>query len=254
MDSEYHANLINLLNSLATNGPTQNVENSLVANAPIQNGLYSTAAGKGANKIYGLTQCRGDISATDCAACIKNVTMVHGCSNSKNATLWFKWCFVRYSDRRIFGESDQSGMATYNETNFEDAKVVSEGLNFTKALASTTPNQPSMFYTAVLDVGQSGKRYGMAQCTRDLSKSDCGKCLDFQLATYLNIIGNKRNWDIHGSSCSMWFHKILITSSCNWHVLSSASVSVGSLICYPISSFVLGEMEMLLVLKLCVFI
>ncbi|XP_073268379.1 cysteine-rich repeat secretory protein 55-like [Populus alba] len=109
--SEYQANLSEL-------------QNSLVANAPIQNGFYTTAAGKGANKIYGLTQCRGDISATDCAACIKNVTMVHGCSNSKNATLWFKWCFVRYSDRRIFGESDQSGMATYNETNFEDAKVV----------------------------------------------------------------------------------------------------------------------------------
>ena len=115
--------------------------------------------------------------------------------------------FLRYSDRSFFGELDQSGMvATYNDTNFEDAKVVSEGLNFTKALASTTPNQPSMFYTAVLDVGQSGKRYGMAQCTRDLSKSDCGKCLDFQLATFLNIVGNKRNWDIHGSSCSMWYY------------------------------------------------
>jgi hypothetical protein len=121
--------------------------------------------------------------------------------------LWFKWCFLRYSDRSFFGELDQSGMvATYNDTNFEDAKVVSEGLNFTKTLASTTPNQPSMFYTAVLDVGQSGKRYGMAQCSRDLSKSDCGKCLDFQLATYLNIIGNKRSWDIYGSSCSMWYY------------------------------------------------
>ncbi|KAG6755887.1 hypothetical protein POTOM_039295 [Populus tomentosa] len=166
-----------------------------------------TQTGKGANKIYGRTQCRGDISATDCAACMKNVTVVQGCANSKDATLRFKWCFLRYSDRSFFGESDQSGMvATYNETNFEDAKVVSEGLNFTKTLASTTPNQPSMFYTAVLDVGQSGKRYGMAQCTRDLSKSDCGKCLDFQLATYLNIVGNKRNWDIHGSSCSMWYY------------------------------------------------
>jgi hypothetical protein len=193
--SEYQANLSDLLNSL-------------VAKAPVQNGFYTTAAGKGANKIYGLTQCRGDISATDCAACIKNVTVVQGCSNSKNATRWFKCCFLRYSDRSFFGELDQSGMvATYNDTNFEDPKVVSEGLNFTKTLASTTPNQPSMFYTAVLDVGQSGKRYGMAQCTRDLSKSDCGKCLDIQLVTSLNIIGNyMRSWDVHGSSCSMWYY------------------------------------------------
>ena len=97
-------------------------------------------------------------------------------------------------------------MAIYNDTNFEDAEVVSEGLNFTKTLASKTPNQPSMFYTAVLDVGQSGKRYGMAQCTRDLSKSNCGKCL-FQLVTSLNIIGNyMRSWDISGSSCRMWYY------------------------------------------------
>jgi hypothetical protein len=114
---EYQANLSDLLNSL-------------VANAPIQNGFYMTAAGKGANKIYGLTQCRGDISATDCAACIKNVTVLQGCSNSKGVTLWFQWCLVRYSDRSFFGEWDQSGiMAIYNDTNFEDAEVVSEGLN-----------------------------------------------------------------------------------------------------------------------------
>jgi hypothetical protein len=40
------------------------------------------------------------------------------------------------------------------------------------------------------------------------------------------------------------FHKILITSSCNWRGLSSACVSVSSLICYWIPSFVHGEMEM----------
>ncbi|KAF9683483.1 hypothetical protein SADUNF_Sadunf04G0018300 [Salix dunnii] len=191
--SEYLANLSGLLNSLAANGP-------------IQDGFYSTEAGKGASKIYGLAQCRGDISATDCAACIKNVIMVQGCSNSRNATLWFKWCFLRYSNTSFLGEWDQSGMASYNDTNFEDPKVVPEALNFTNTLVSTTPNQPLMYRTAVLDVGQNGKRYGMAQCTRDLSKIDCGMCLESQLMTYKNSVGNKRNWDIYGFSCSLWYH------------------------------------------------
>ncbi|KAL9346818.1 hypothetical protein Peur_061671 [Populus x canadensis] len=231
--SEYQANLSEL-------------QNSLVANAPIQNGFYTTAAGKGANKIYGLTQCRGDISATDCAACIKNVTVVQGCSNSKNATFWFKWCFLRYSDRSFFGELDQSGMATYNETNFEDAKVVSEGLNFTKALASTTPNQPSMFYTAVLDAGQSGKRYGMAQCTRDLSKRDCGKCLDFLLVTSLNIIGNKRSWDIYGSSCSMCYYDYQFyfnysTPAAKGGSTRSSSHRVAIGVAFPVLVFLVGD-------------
>jgi hypothetical protein len=191
--SEYEANLSGILNSLAANGP-------------IHDGFYTAEAGKGANKIYGLAQCRGDISAADCAACIKNVTMVQGCSNSRNATLWFTWCFLRYSNTSFFGEWDQSGMASYNDTNFEDPKVVSEALNFTNTLVSTTPSQPLMYQTAVLDVGQNGKRYGMAQCTRDLSKSDCGMCLEFQLVTYKNSVGNKRSWDIYGFSCSLWYH------------------------------------------------
>ncbi|KAG6778654.1 hypothetical protein POTOM_014992 [Populus tomentosa] len=95
-------------------------------------------------------------------------------------------------------------MASYNDTNFEDPKVVSEALNFTNTLVSTTPSQPLMYHTAVLDVGQNGKRYDMAQCTRDLSQSDCGMCLEFQLATYKNSVGNKRSWDIYGFSCSLW--------------------------------------------------
>lgn len=63
-----------------------------------------------------------------------------------------------------------------------------------------------LFQTAVMDVGQSGKRYGMAQCTRDISSIDYGKCLDAQLVTLRTIIGSKRGWEIYGSSCFMWYH------------------------------------------------
>ncbi|KAJ6999669.1 hypothetical protein NC653_010421 [Populus alba x Populus x berolinensis] len=72
----------------------------------------------------------------------------------------------------------------------------------TRAFSVNGINQE--WQTAVLDVGQNGKRYDMAQCTRDLSQSDCGMCLEFQLATYKNSVGNKRSWDIYGFSCSLW--------------------------------------------------
>ncbi|CAK7350909.1 unnamed protein product [Dovyalis caffra] len=192
-DSEYQTNLFNLLNSLA-------------ANAPIQNGFYTTTVGKGANKIYGLTQCRGDISSADCAACIKNAAMVRVCSEGKNFTIWFRWCLLRYSNLNFFGERKQSGMATGFDADLEDPNLVSEALNFTNALASSTPNQPLMFQTAVLDVGQSGKRYGLAQCTRDLSKSACRQCLNIQLNIFKNATGNRRGWEIYASSCSMLYH------------------------------------------------
>ena len=99
-----------------------------------------------------------------------------------------------------------NSVALMNETDYDDLAVISNGLSFMSGLASTAPKQPLMFRTAVMDVGQSGKRYGMAQCTRDISSIDCGKCLDAQLVTLRTIIGSKRGWEIYGSSCFMWYH------------------------------------------------
>ncbi|KAJ9169011.1 hypothetical protein P3X46_020481 [Hevea brasiliensis] len=193
LENQYQINLNNLQDSLAANGP-------------VHNGFYTATAGKDAYMIFGLTQCRGDISPTDCATCIRNSTMVRGCSTSKNVTIWLKWCLLRYSNISFFGVWDQSAMALTNDTNFEDSNVVSKGLNFMNELAATAPEPPLMFQTAVLDVGPSGKRYGMAQCSRDISRSDCGKCFSYLLVTFRTTIGNKRGWEIYGASCSMWYH------------------------------------------------
>uniref|UniRef100_A0A7N2LXC4 Gnk2-homologous domain-containing protein n=1 Tax=Quercus lobata TaxID=97700 RepID=A0A7N2LXC4_QUELO len=70
-------------------------------------------------------------------------------------------------------------VALMNETDYDDLAVISNGLSFMSGLASTAPKQPLMFQTAVMDVGQSGKR---------------------------TIIGSKRGWEIYGSSCFMWYH------------------------------------------------
>ncbi|EEF43952.1 DUF26 domain-containing protein 2 precursor, putative [Ricinus communis] len=192
LENEYQINFNNLLSSLATNGP-------------LHNGFYTAIAGKDSNKIYGLTQCRGDLSATNCAACIKNATTNRGCSTSKSVTKWYKWCFIQYSNESFFGVWDRSAVALTNETDFDDPNVVPQGLNFMSYLVSTAPEQPLMFQTAVLDVGKYGKRYGMAQCTRDVSRSDCGKCFDFLLVTFRTTIGNKRRWEVYGHGCSMWY-------------------------------------------------
>ncbi|KDP20818.1 hypothetical protein JCGZ_21289 [Jatropha curcas] len=192
-NQQYQINLNSLFNSLARNGP-------------IQNGFYTATAGKGDDRIYGLAGCRGDISVADCSTCINNSTANRGCLTSKNVTIWLRWCFLRYSNVSFFGVWDQSAMALANDTDIDDPNVFSKGLNFMNQLASIAPLQPFMFQTAILDVGQSGKRYGMAQCSRDISRSDCGRCFDYLLMTFRTTIGNKRGWEIYGTSCSLWYH------------------------------------------------
>ena len=97
-------------------------------------------------------------------------------------------------------------MAIINDTDLDDPYSVSKGLTFMDGLAYTTPYQPHMFQKAVLDVGKRGKRYGMAQCNGDMSRDECGKCLDSQLVYFRTTIGNKRWWETYGSSCFMWYH------------------------------------------------
>ncbi|KAF3451638.1 hypothetical protein FNV43_RR07733 [Rhamnella rubrinervis] len=193
-DNEFQINRRNLLDVLA-------------ANAPLQNGFYTTETGKKPKKVYGLIQCRGDISADDCRNCTNNITRIAStaCQKSKNVWIWFGWCFLRYSNASFFGSVEYSSAASTNDTDLDVPSMVSKGLDFMGELAQNASKQPLMFQTAVLDVGQSGKRYGMAQCTRDISKADCRNCLDHQLESFKSVLANKRGWEIHGSSCFMWY-------------------------------------------------
>ncbi|KAG8490927.1 hypothetical protein CXB51_014113 [Gossypium anomalum] len=194
-ESSFGVNLDNLLDLLTQKGP-------------LSKGFFKTTVGRSSGKIYGLMQCRGDVSAENCANCTRESVAValHDCSKSKKVQVWFTWCFLRYSNERFFGVWDQSSTAIVNETDFDDASVVSKALTFMSEVAITAPKQPLMFHAAVLDAGQFGKRYGMAQCTRDISTTDCSHCLDTQLITFRTTIGNKRGWEVYGSSCSMWYH------------------------------------------------
>ncbi|GKV42315.1 hypothetical protein SLEP1_g49725 [Rubroshorea leprosula] len=124
--------------------------------------------------------CRGDVSAANCADCTNQsiAVAVQDCLKSKTVKVWFTWCYLRYSDQPFFSVGDKSSAAIYNSTDSDNPTVASQGFNFLKGLAAAAANQTLMFQAGVLDVGQSGKRYGMVQCTRDISRASCSKCLD----------------------------------------------------------------------------
>lgn len=181
--------------------------NSLVAEAPYRNGFYESREGKDSNKVYGILQCRGDVSVADCVNCTKESISIalHDCSKSKQVKVWLKWCFLRYSDEDFIGDLDRIAVAHTKETNLDDPSVSQRGFSMMTELAATTPKQPLMFKTAMLDAGDKGKRYGMAQCNRDISSADCDSCLAGQLMSFRTTVGNVREWEIYGSSCTMWY-------------------------------------------------
>ncbi|TXG47202.1 hypothetical protein EZV62_026496 [Acer yangbiense] len=187
-EDEFQTNLKKLLNSLA-------------AEAPYRNGFYKSREGKDSNKVYGIVQCRGEVSVADCANCSQESISIalHDCSKSKQVKVWLKWCFLRYSDEDFIGDLDRISVAHTNETNLDDPSVSQRGFTMMTELAATTPKQPLMFKTAMLDTGDKGKRYGMAQCNRDISSADCDSYLAGQLMSFRTTVGNVREWEIYGS-------------------------------------------------------
>ncbi|KAL8038037.1 hypothetical protein ABFX02_11G077300 [Erythranthe guttata] len=73
-----------------------------------------------------------------------------------------------------------------------------------------------MFAKAEMEDGMGGKRYGLAQCTRDLVKSDCRDCLEHLLKEYGSIgtgatVVEKRSWGMFVEGCFMLYDDIPFT-------------------------------------------
>ena len=70
----------------------------LVATASTGGGYATSTAGKGNNIIYGLAQCRGDVSDSDCAACLADAAkqLPSTCSYSSDARIWYIYCMPVY--------------------------------------------------------------------------------------------------------------------------------------------------------------
>ncbi|XP_015935975.1 LOW QUALITY PROTEIN: cysteine-rich repeat secretory protein 38-like [Arachis duranensis] len=150
--------------------------NSLIYKTP------STGFGQFQNQqAYGLALCRGDASVGDCKTCVTDAAkeLRSLCPYNKGAVIWYDNCEVKYSDTDFFGQVDNTNrFYLLNVQNVSDAAtfnyVVKELLSL---LASKASEDPRLYASGDLKVGECERVYGLAQCTRDLSSVDCNNCL-----------------------------------------------------------------------------
>lgn len=136
------------------------------------------------NKANGLALCRGDVSTEDCKTCVAEASSYIRkitCPNGKRAMIWYDTCGLKYSNEDFFGQIDNktkvyrgSGETVSNPEEFN--KKIKELSNRLANEASVTPKMYAAGELVLED--KSKKLYGLVQCTRDLSHSDCKKCLD----------------------------------------------------------------------------
>ncbi|XP_057446458.1 cysteine-rich receptor-like protein kinase 25 isoform X2 [Lotus japonicus] len=137
------------------------------------------------DSIYGLFMCRGDIASQLCQQCVVNATqrLSSECSLSKEAVIWYDECMVRYSNRSFF-----STMETVPAVYLSSFPNIPEpdpdtGMSFLFDTMNSTSDKAcrrkTKFATRAVDIpGQPLQTvYFLAQCTPDLSPSDCRTCL-----------------------------------------------------------------------------
>ncbi|XP_017224539.1 plasmodesmata-located protein 6 [Daucus carota subsp. sativus] len=148
-----------------------------------------------ADVVYGLYQCRGDLTTSDCRACVAQAVSRVGvvCPAASGAALQFDGCFIRYDNVTFFGVQDKSVlMRKCGQASGYD----STGSTRLDSLLNYLTTQSQYFR-----VGGSGSVQGVAQCVQDLSTSQCQDCLAEATAQLKSLCGSAAWGDMFLGKC-----------------------------------------------------
>lgn len=170
---------------------------------------YATAmAGTGGSTIWGLAQCRGDISSSDCARCLAAAArqVASSCRGQADARVWYDYCFLRYDDADFVGLPDTGHtlilINTMNATG--DLAAFDRAERSLMARVAETAGDPASAGLArkTAKFGSEGTTiYGLGWCTRDIAAADCGLCVAQAVAELPNYCRFRRGCRVLYSSC-----------------------------------------------------
>ncbi|KAJ0983407.1 hypothetical protein J5N97_011662 [Dioscorea zingiberensis] len=189
----YESNLNALLPSLASNGSDP--------------GFYKDTLGRVPDQVYALSLCRGDVNASVCRSCLDRARQdaLQLCPYNKAATIYYDYCFLRYSNLNFLNSNDNSDLFyMWNAQNDTDPdkfnKLATELVNRTSQYAAF--NSSRRFGTGEANfTAADPKLYGLAQCTQDFSGDQCYNCLTGMFSVMQSIAG-QRGGRVLGSRCN----------------------------------------------------
>ncbi|EOA16043.1 hypothetical protein CARUB_v10004176mg [Capsella rubella] len=170
-NSTYLTNLRTLLFSLSSH------------NASYSTGFQSATAGQAPNRVTGLFLCRGDLSPEDCRNCVAFAVRESSnqCPNKREVMVYYDECMLRYSHKNILSTLSYDGYLLLQNQN----NISSNHKDKFLGLVSSTMNQAAIetassarkFYTSKTELNKVTTIYGLLQCTPDLTRQDCKRCL-----------------------------------------------------------------------------
>lgn len=185
--SSYQSNLNSLLASLLSSSTFTTYNNYTIQPQPQEDS---------SSPLYGLYQCRGDISTTDCNRCVQSAISQIGvlCSGSCGGVIQLQGCFVKYDNATFLGAPDKT-MVTSKcgpVTSGSGTDLLSRRDEVLTELGSRSGS---------FRVSTVGYVSGMAQCVGDLSAAECGDCLSEAIERVRGGCGASVSGEVYLAKC-----------------------------------------------------
>ncbi|KAL0446478.1 UNVERIFIED_CONTAM: Plasmodesmata-located protein 7 [Sesamum latifolium] len=183
--SPYESNLNSVLASLV-NSASISTFNSFKISLP-----GSTQA----DVVYGLYQCRGDLSSPECHHCVANaVTRLSTyCVGTSGGALQLEGCFVKYDNTPFLGAQDKTVVSNKCGPSIG---YDSDMLARRDAVLAYLTGGGQYFRE-----GRSEKVQGMVQCVQDLSMNECQDCLSEAIQRLKSECGSSPWGDMFLGKC-----------------------------------------------------
>lgn len=133
----------------------------------------TTSSSTGGQEVFGLFQCRGDLSSSDCSACVSRVLPMWSslCGLAVAARVQLTGCYALY---QVSGFPQVSGTQMLFKTCGSGGSGGDFELKRDTAFAQL---QSGVAGGAGFYATRYASVYALAQCEGDLSTSDCGECV-----------------------------------------------------------------------------
>ncbi|CAL9240195.1 unnamed protein product [Arabidopsis halleri] len=184
--SGYETNLNSLLSSFVTS-----TAQSRYANFTVPTGKPEPTV-----TVYGLYQCRGDLDPTACSTCVSSAVAQVGtlCSNSYSGFLQLENCLIRYDNKSFLGVQDKTLILNKcgQAMEFNDQDALTKVSDVIGSLGSGDGPYRN---------GGNGNVQGVAQCSGDLSTSQCQDCLSDAIGRLKSDCGMAQGGYVYLSKC-----------------------------------------------------
>ncbi|GLJ37105.1 hypothetical protein SUGI_0752220 [Cryptomeria japonica] len=155
-------------------------------------------------QLYGVFQCRGDVSEEECRDCKRVVAMRATvlCGTSVGARLQLRGCFLRYGNSKFFSApGEQLVYKACSPETTTDPGFFSKRDNVLSGLEQGSFSGNNFRVTSSGDSNEGPPIYGYAQCEGDLSWPECADCVLNAATDLKRICPNSVSGQVYLQKC-----------------------------------------------------